>query len=115
MHKIIFLFISLLISSSALAQNSSQCGFIQDSDQQSLCRAIADSSPSQCGFISNSDLQSMCRGISGRQPSQCGFIQNSDQQSMCRAIAGGQSSQCGFIRQIVHRARVSLAVNWSRA
>jgi hypothetical protein len=85
-----FLFVKsclLLISNAVFAQNSSQCGFIQNSDQRAMCRAQAERNPSQCGFIQNSDLRAMCRAQAERNPSQCGFIQNSDMRAQCRAIS----------------------------
>jgi aerobic-type carbon monoxide dehydrogenase small subunit (CoxS/CutS family) len=79
------LFLSFL-STPTLAQDSSQCGFIQDSNYRSLCRALAEKNASQCGFIQENDLRSMCRAITNKDASQCGFINNSDQRSMCRAL-----------------------------
>jgi len=79
------LFLSLL-SSPTFAQDSSQCGFIQDSNYRSLCRALAEKNASQCGFIQENDLRSMCRAITNKDACQCGFINNSVQRSMCRAL-----------------------------
>lgn len=70
----------------AFAQDPSQCGFIQESNYRSLCRALAEKNSSQCGFITDSDLRSMCRAMTNKDSSQCGFINNSDQRSMCRAL-----------------------------
>jgi hypothetical protein len=78
-----------LIPEVSIAQNASECGFIQNSDQRSMCRAIANRNVSECGFIQNSDLRSMCRAQVGRNPSECGFIQNSDFRAQCRALSGG--------------------------
>ncbi len=44
---------------------SSDCGFIHDTDQRSLCRAKTSESTSECGFIGNSDLRSRCRAETG--------------------------------------------------
>jgi hypothetical protein len=85
-----FIFIKsclFFISSFVFAQNSSQCGFIQNSDQRAMCRAQAERNPSQCGFIQNSDLRALCRAQTERNPNQCGFIQNSDMRAQCRAIS----------------------------
>ncbi len=76
------------LATSAFAQNSSQCGFIQNSDQRAMCRAQAERNPSQCGFIQNSDLRAMCRAQAEGNSSQCGFIQNSDMRAQCRALSG---------------------------
>lgn len=79
----------LLISNSAYAQNSSQCGFIQNSDQRAMCRAQAERNSAQCGFIQNSDLRAMCRAQVDKNSAQCGFIKNADMRSTCRALSGG--------------------------
>jgi xanthine dehydrogenase iron-sulfur cluster and FAD-binding subunit A len=75
-----------LLSTPIFAQDPSQCGFIQDSNYRSLCRALAEKNASQCGFIQENDLRSMCRAITNKDASQCSFINNSDQRSMCRAL-----------------------------
>lgn len=63
---------------------------------------LADSS--QCGFITNSDQRAYCRATSGDGDSQCGFIQNDDLRALCRAEASGRQSECGFIRDDNKRA-----------
>lgn len=73
----------------AYAQNSSQCGSIQNADQRAMCRALADRNSGQCGSISNDDLRAMCRAQVNRNPSQCGAINNSDMRATCRALTGG--------------------------
>lgn len=85
------IFITFLVSIIFLAhaQNSSQCGFIQDSDQRAMCRAQAERSSAQCGFIKNDDLRAMCRAQEDRNSAQCGFIKNSDMRTTCRALSGG--------------------------
>jgi len=50
----------LIISPMALAADISQCGFIRETDLQSLCRAEAGGGQSQCGFIRNSDQRALC-------------------------------------------------------
>jgi hypothetical protein len=89
--SVIIICMALFVSAFAPvhAQNSSQCGFIQDNDQRAMCRALAERNSSQCGFIQNNDLRAMCRAQVDRNPSQCGFIQNSDMRSTCRALSGG--------------------------
>lgn len=67
----------------------------------SLC-TLADSS--QCGFITNSDQRAYCRATSGDGESQCGFVQNDDLRALCKAEAGGRQSECGFIRDENMRA-----------
>lgn len=69
--------------------DSSQCGFIQDSDQRAYCRATSGDGPSQCGFIQDSDLRAMCRAESGGGQSQCGFISDSDKRALCMAKSRG--------------------------
>ncbi len=85
------LFIVLaLFSGYVFAQDDSQCGFIQEANYRSLCRALAEKNASQCGFINDSDLRSMCRALAGNDKSQCGFITNSDQRAMCRALTANR-------------------------
>lgn len=86
--KIIFVLIGFFLSGIQFvyAQDPSQCGFIQESNYRSLCRALAEKSSSQCGFITESNLRSMCRAIVEKDSSQCGFINNNDQRAMCRAL-----------------------------
>jgi hypothetical protein len=86
--KAFFLACLFFLSSGTFAQNSSQCGFIQNSDQRAMCRAQAERNPSQCGFIQNSDLRAMCKAQAEGNSSQCGFIQNSDMRAQCRAMSG---------------------------
>ena len=90
--KIVALLMSLgpLGAFPALAQDPSQCGFIQESNYRSLCRALAEKNSSQCGFITESNLRSMCRAIADKDSSQCGFISNNDQRSMCRALTASR-------------------------
>jgi len=73
---------------SAKAQNASQCGFIQNEDRRSLCRARAGKNVGQCGFIKDNDLRAMCRAEVGNNRGQCGFIQNADMRNECRASVG---------------------------
>jgi hypothetical protein len=68
--------------------DSSQCGFISDSDQRAYCRATSGKgSSSQCGFIRDKDLRSLCRAETGRGVAQCGFIGDADKRALCRAKA----------------------------
>jgi len=85
------LFIVLaLFSGPVFAQDASQCGFIQEANYRSLCRALVEKNASQCGFINDSDLRSMCRALAGNDKSQCGFITNNDQRAMCRALTANR-------------------------
>jgi len=51
--------LALFVSPTAQAQ-SSQCGFIQNPDEQAYCRAINGGGSGQCGFIRDNDLQARC-------------------------------------------------------
>jgi len=81
--------IASMLPLATFAQNSSQCGSIQNADQRAMCRALADRNSGQCGSISNDDLRAMCRAQVNRNPSQCGAINNSDMRATCRALTGG--------------------------
>ena len=89
--KLILLVISIAsqVLLSAYAQNSSQCGSIQNADQRAMCRALADRNSGQCGSINNDDLRAMCRAQVNRNPGQCGAINNNDMRATCRALTGG--------------------------
>lgn len=63
------------------------CGFIKDSDERSLCRAIEQKNSGQCGFIKDSDKRAYCRAVTGSGSGQCGFIKDSDLKSRCRTEA----------------------------
>ena len=84
-------FAALILSmmGSVFAQNSLQCGFIQNSDQKAMCRAQAERNSAQCGFINDVDMRAMCRAQVNRNSAQCGFIKNADMRATCRALSGG--------------------------
>jgi len=66
-------------------RNCGQCGFIQDSDQRSFCRAKCQGNAGQCGFIQDNDKRSYCRAVVQGNSGQCGFIRDNDLRNQCRA------------------------------
>lgn len=71
--------------SSAKAQSSSQCGFIQNADRRNLCRARVEKQASHCGFIQNADLRNLCKAEVAGDRSSCGFIKDADMRNECKA------------------------------
>lgn len=50
-----------------LAQASSECELIKDSDQRNYCRAVSKGSPSWCEFIKQPDLRHRCRALAPKK------------------------------------------------
>ena len=89
--------LTVLFSSAALA-DSSDCTFIRNNDQKSMCRALTKKDSSECTFIRNDDKKSMCRALTKNDSSECTFIRNDDLKYMCKALTKKDSSECTFIR-----------------
>lgn len=76
---------TLLAGNVALA-SSSDCGFINNSDQRNSCIAQARRNPANCGFINNSDQRNLCIAQARQEKSQCGFINDSNLRNQCRGL-----------------------------
>lgn len=85
MNRLAHLSIIVLAYPLVVLADSSQCGFITDSDQRAYCRATSGDGESHCGFIQNDDLRALCRAEASGRQSECGFIRDDNKRALCRA------------------------------
>jgi hypothetical protein len=76
----------LSLGATVLADSSSNCYSIQNTDSKNLCLALVKKNKSNCYSISSSDLKNMCLAQVGEQRSNCYSIQSSDMKNLCLAM-----------------------------